>query len=94
MMCDASAISQNTLGERIFAIGDTGQIETLWRADRPTGRPIASRECGADIAGGPGTCAHSFQSANKAAHLIVQKGSRAHIKAGFGAMWAICQRHV
>ena len=53
-------------------------------ADRATGGAVAGFQCGFHILRLPGAGADAFQCADKAAHLIVQKTARPHVKMHFG----------
>ena len=58
----------------------------MWWADRAAGGAVTGGEGAGDIIGLPCACADAFEAAHDAAHLIVQEGPGAQVKAVFGAV--------
>ena len=80
--------------ERVLRVCNMGQVKPLRRADRSASRAVACVQSGRHIFGCPGARSDPFQRADETAHLIVQKGSRADVKAEFGAGKAVNPGHV
>lgn len=73
----------NSVKNRI-RIPDPRQVQPLRRTDRSACRAVFGLKCVAHVLGCPSAGAYTFQCSDKAAHLVVQKGTRPDMKMYLG----------